>query len=46
MIVVNIPDVKVTRVGSGTNILLNHNWYLDLSDNKVVVDLRLQSVKK
>lgn len=44
--VVDIPDIKVTRVCSIINNLLNYNGYLNPIDNKAVVDLELQSVKK
>ncbi len=45
-LVVNTPDAEVTRVCSATNILLKYNWHLNLTDDKVAVDLGLQSVKK
>ncbi len=45
-LVVDTPDTKVMRVCSATNVLLKYNWHLNPMDNKAVVDLGLQSVKK
>lgn len=45
-LVIDTLDVKVTWECNSTNILLKYNCYLDSIDIKVVVDLRLQSVKK
>ncbi len=39
-------DAEVMWVCITTNILLKYNWHMDPMDNKVVVDLGLQSVRK
>lgn len=44
--IINMPDIKVTRIYNTINILLKYNWYLDLINNKVAIDLELQSIKK
>lgn len=44
-IVVDMPDIEVTQVGNTTNMLLKYNWHLDSTDNKIAVNLKLQSVK-
>ena len=45
-LVVDTPNVEVTWVCSATNILLKYNWHLDPIDDKVAIDLGLQSIKK
>lgn len=45
-IVNDTPDTKLTQVCSKKNVLLIYNWHLNLIDNKVVIDLGLQSIKK
>lgn len=41
-----MPDTEVGWICSVTNVLLKYNWHLNPIDNKVVVDLGLQNVKK
>ncbi len=38
-LVVDTPDVEIMRVCNATNILLKHNWHLNLMDDEAVVDL-------
>ena len=45
-LVVDTPNVVMTRVCNATNVLLKYNWHLDPMDNETAVDLRLQSIKK
>lgn len=45
-LVIDIPDVKITRVYSTINVLLKYNWYLNLMKNKTIIDLGLQSISK
>lgn len=44
--IINVPNIEVTQVYNIINILLKYNWYLDLINNKVAIDLELQSIKK
>lgn len=39
-------NVKITQIGSTTNILLKYNQHLDFIDNKTAIDLQLQNNKK
>ncbi len=41
-----MPNTKVTRVCSATNILLKYNWHLNSTDDESDLDLGLQSAKK
>ena len=43
---VDMPNTEVTRLCSATNFLLKYNWHLNLIDNKAVINLGLQSIKK
>ncbi len=45
-LVVDTPNPEVTRVCSAINIILKYNWHLNPTEDKAVVDLGLQSVKK
>lgn len=41
-----MPDAKVMQACNATNVLLNYNQHFDLIDNKITIDLGLQSIKK
>ena len=45
-LVIDMPDVEVTRICSATNVLLKYDWHLDFMDDEVARDLGLQSIKK
>lgn len=42
----NTPNIKVPQVCSTTNVLLKYNPQWTLMNNKAVVGLKLQSIKK
>ena len=44
--IIDTLDAEVTRLYRAINVLLKHNWHLNLTDDKAAVDLGLQSVKK
>lgn len=39
-LVINIFNIKVILICNITNVLLKYNWYLNLTNNKVIVDLK------
>lgn len=41
-----MPNAEVTKICWITNILLKYNQHLNLMDNEVAVDLKLQNIKK
>ena len=45
-LIVDMPNAEIMQVYNTTNILLKYNWHLDPTDNKVTINLRLQSIKK
>ncbi len=45
-LIIDLPNGKIMRVCSATNVLLKYNWHLNPTDNEATVDLRLQNVKK
>ena len=45
-LVIDILNVKVTRLCSTTNVLLKYDLYLNLTHNEAAMDLELQSIKK
>lgn len=44
--VVNMPDIMVMRICNITNIFLKYNWYLNLTNNEITINPKLQDVKK
>lgn len=45
-LVIDTPDTEIMRVCSVINILLKYNWHLNSTNNKAIINLRLQNVKK
>lgn len=41
-----MSDAKITQVYSAINFLLKYNQYLNPTDNKIDLDLKLQIIKK
>lgn len=44
--VVDTPNAEIMRICSVTDILLNYNGYLNLINNKTIIDLRFENVEK
>lgn len=44
-LIINIFNIKVIQIYNIINILLKYNWYLDLIDNKIAMNLGLQNIK-
>ena len=45
-LIIDMPNMEVTQKCNATNVLLKYNWYLNPTDDEVVVNLELQSIKK
>lgn len=45
-LIINMLNAEVTQICNATNVLLKYNWYLNLINNEVAIDIVLQSINK
>lgn len=43
-LVINMHDVEVIRVWNTKNILPKYNWYLDSTENRIVIAWKLENI--